>query len=205
MLKQNKMKKIVIFGLLTLAFFNCKAQVVPLQQIIPVEQVIDTYDIVPDENAYIKDINDVFDSYIGTWSGTLNNKNYTFIISKTTIVFDEEYNILQDILIMKHIIVDANTSQVIEDTTNLPNNDAPCTGMIFRTTSQPGLTYVFSYIGIEVNKVACGQNGDVFITLTNNNTQMYLLLYPDHEVYSECQTGPAEQVLPTEKVLLTKQ
>lgn len=202
MLKLHKMKKTILFGLFTLAFFSCKAQITPIQQIVPVEQVISTFDNVPDENAYVKDVNNVFNDYTGTWTGTQQNKNYTFIISKTTIVFDEEYNILQDILIMKHLIVNANTSEVIEDTTSFTDIDAPSTGMLFRTTSQPDLTYIFSYGG---ENYFCGQNGDVFITLTNNNTQMYFLLYPNHEVYSDCQTGLAEQVLPTEKILLTKQ
>ncbi len=106
---------------------------------------------------------------------------------------------------MKHLIVNANTLEVIEDTTSFTVIEAPSTGMLYRITSQPGLTYIFSYIGVKEDKVSCGQNGDVFITLTNNNTQMYFLLYPNHEVYSDCQTGLAKQVLPTEKILLTKQ
>lgn len=189
------MKNIFIIGLLTLSTLNCKAQ------IVPVEQVLNTFDNVPDENAYIKDVNNIFNDYIGTWTGATNNKNYEFYITKTTVVFDEDYNINQDILLMRYLITDS-LGTVIENTTATSDDNAPCTGVYFRTTSQPDLTYVFSYGGEEF---FCGQNGDVFITLINNNTQMYLLLYPNHEIYSDCQTGLAEQVLPTEKILLTKQ
>lgn len=190
------MRKIFLLGFIIASILNCKAQ------IVPVEQVLNNFDNVPDENAYIKDVNNVFDDYIGTWTGVYNNKNYTFVITKSTIVFDETYNINTDILIMKYLIIDVSTYDVIEDTLLLSDEDAHCKGVYFKTTSQLDLTYVFSYGGDEY---FCGQNGDVFITLINNNTQMYLFLYPNHEIFSDCQTGLAEQVLPTEKILLTKQ
>lgn len=187
------MKKI-IFGLILLSI-SCKAQ------IIPVEQVVDNYGNVEDNITYIKDVNNVLDDYVGTWKGTQNDIDYTFMITERTIVFDEEYNVNQDVLIMKHLIVNSTTLEIIEDTTLISDEDVHSEGGLFRRYSSGGLTYMFYYGG---NNYSCGQNGEVNITLKSSNSQMYLRLNARNKM-DDCTTGFAEQVLPTEDVLLTKQ
>ncbi|WP_338732485.1 DUF6705 family protein [Mangrovimonas cancribranchiae] len=189
----------LIIPMLFFFAISCKAQ------IIPVEQVVDHFGNVEDETTYIKDVNNILDNYVGTWVGIQNGKSYTFIITEKIIVYDEYYSTLNDILIMKYLIVDTNTLDVIEDTTSMSDEDAPCEGIIFRSNSSGGLTYVFMYTGINEDKVSCGQNGDVFITLKNNNTQLYLKLSSYHEMYGPCLGGSAEQILPEEGILLTRQ
>ena len=193
------MKKIIRIGFLILTTFSCKAQ------IVPVEQVIDTYDNVEEGvTTYIKDVNNVLDDYVGIWKGTQDNREYTFIITERTIVFDEEENINADVLLMRHLIIDSTTFEIIEDATAISDEDVPSEGALFKLNSSGGLTYMFYYIGVDEDKVECGQSGDVFITLKNNNTQMYLILMPSYST-GNCTTGLAEQVLPTEGILLTKQ
>ncbi|WP_417195245.1 DUF6705 family protein [Bizionia sp.] len=185
---------VIVFILTTI---SCKAQ------IIPVEQVVDNFENVEEGlTTYIKDVNNVLDAYVGTWTGTENGKDYTFIITENTIVFDEQYNINADVLIMKHLIVESNTLRVIEDTRLVSDENAPCEGAFFRQFSGSGLSYAFFYDGEDY---FCGQNGEVYVTLKNNNTQMFLKLGANHEKYSQCQTGWAHQVLPENGILLTKQ
>ncbi|MFC5194551.1 DUF6705 family protein [Bizionia hallyeonensis] len=185
---------VIVFILTTI---SCKAQ------IIPVEQVVNNFENVEEGvTTYIKDVNHVLDDYVGTWTGNTNNKEYTFIITEKTIVFDEQYNIDIDVLVMKYLILDASNFNVIEDTRSLPDENAPCQGVVFRQFSGSGLSYEFYYSGEDY---FCGQNGEVYVTLKNNNTQLFLSLGSNHEKYSQCQTGWANQVLPENGILLTKQ
>jgi len=192
-------QKITLFAIFLL-FVSCKAQ------IIPVEQVIGNYDMVEEgQTNYIKDINNVLDDYVGTWIGNYNNKNYTFIITKTTIIFDEKYNIDADILLMKHLIAGSTTSDIIEDTTLLSDKDAHSSGLYFDRFSSGGLSYVFDYGG---DYYDCGRMGEVVVTLFNDKTQMYLIMIQGHDTVvnydEECPGGEVEQVLPTERIALTK-
>jgi len=190
-----------------LPLLHCKAQILPFENIVAVEQVIDNYDAVEEgETTYIKDVNNVLDNYTGVWKGTIGAKNYTFNIYEKTIVYDEEYNIIADVLIMKYLIVDSISLEVIEDSTVTLGEDFPCKGAArFNMFSGNEMAYVFDYIGMDSSKVACGQNGEVYATLKNNNTQLFLKLSANHYLYNECLTGLVEQVLPAYGILLTKQ
>jgi len=193
------MKKIILIASIILTTLSCKAQ------IVPVEQVLWDFDNVEEGvTTYIKDVNNVFDAYVGTWKGTLNNIEYSFIITEKTVVYDEDYNINQDKLLMRHKIVDLTTNTIIEDATAISDEDVPSEGALFIRNSSGGLTYKFYYIGVDEEKVECGQSGDVYITLKNSNTQMYLVLMPSYDT-GDCTTGLTEQILPTEGILLTKQ
>lgn len=64
-------------------------------------------------------------------------------------------------------------------------------------------TYQLIYSGYEV---LCGQSGNVFIAIINNNTQMNFILYPDGEVDADsCLNGQVDQILPTELITLDRQ
>ncbi len=187
------MKNTLIFlGIMLIISLSCKAQ------IIAVEDFPD-YNKDLEDGAYIKDINNVLDKYTGTWAGHQNDTIYQFVVDKYTDI-DERLKYTHDRLIIKYKITNSD-GEVIEDTTNLP--DESTLVMFGRYLSKQG-QYVLYYQGSNSD---CGQNGDVFLSvLDRNSNKMNLSLSVDGEVWFDCTTGPAEQVLPTGKgIILTKQ
>lgn len=179
----------ILIAIFTLTLISCKAQ------IIAVEDYNDYPNDIPD-GAYIKDINNVLPKFVGAWKGSFNDKNYEFEITKETISY---LGIKEDQLLMRYKITD-NLGNEIENTLSLPNDDGYVmqNGYINKNGG-----YVFSYIGREV---ACGQNGVVYIGLyKTNSNKMFLRLSPNGEMYPECITGEAEQILPLDWIDLTKQ
>jgi hypothetical protein len=152
------------------------------------------------DGAYIKDLNNVLDKYVGTWKGVYDTKNYEFEVIK----FTEEHtdgilNYKEDLLLIRYKVT-TNSGTELVNTLNLSNNHMHTINGSYLTTNG---TYVLSYLG---TKGECGQNGTVYISVsgTNNNT-MRLGLYVDGEIYPECTTGPAEEILSTTGILLIKQ
>ena len=192
------MKNLILpIAVITLSIFSCKAQ-----HIIPVE---DTYKYIGTEGGllgdydyvYVKDVNNQLAKFIGTWKGKYNNNSYEFRIMKIT---TDDGEVKEDELLMRYKITDTN-GIILENTLLLPN-DSPFimkNGYIAKTG-----TYVFYYIGKEV---ACGQNGWFFFnTLSlSNNTKADVFLQVEGEMYPECTTGEAKQILPTVQIELIKQ
>ncbi|RPD94040.1 hypothetical protein EGM88_12670 [Aureibaculum marinum] len=189
------MKKLLLIGLIILSTLNCKAQ------IIPIEEYIDYRDNeieIPD-GAYIKDVNNLLDKFIGTWEGTYNNKTYKFYITEITKSYLE---ISEDKLLIRYKITDTD-GNVIENTTALPSDNTLV--IKGRYLDKSKYTYVFYYQGKNSD---CGQNGDVFISVYGtNNTKMKLFLQVSGEIWSgaDCPDTPIAQILPTEQMELIKQ
>ena len=185
------MKKTFIILITVMSIMSCKAQ------IIPIEDHINYYDneIEIADGAYIKDVNNLLPKFIGTWLGNYNNKNYEFVITKIT---DNFLGISNDILQMRFKITDAN-GNIIDDTTNLPNNSSlVCNGRFILRSH----TYVLSYVG---NNAECGESGDIFISINiNNNNSMELKLSPDKDLISD-NCNSISFIIPTEPISLTKQ
>lgn len=66
-------KYILLITVISFSFFNCKAQ-----QIVNVN----TYNTVPDEGKYFKDIDNNFANFTGTWSSTNGNLTFKIILVK---------------------------------------------------------------------------------------------------------------------------
>jgi hypothetical protein len=191
------MKKIItLISILMFTSISCKSQIIAVEN-------FNTYKKNGNEiteGTYIKDVNNILNKFIGTWSGNHNNINYEFKIIKNTKNFKTRPSIKKDELILRYKITNTN-GNVIENTLSLPN-DSPFvmkSGYVAKTGS-----YVFSYIGKDV---ACGQNGWVFMGILNNsnNKKAKLFLQVEGENYPECTTGAAEQILPMEQMELVKQ
>jgi len=190
------MKKLLILGFLILSAISCKAQ-----QIIPLEKAIEYRDSdteIPD-GTYLKDINGLLNKYLGTWKGTYNNKNYTFIVTK---IKKDFLGISKDKLLIRYLIT-TTTGSILEDTRNLPDaNTLVIEGDYLSSNTK---YYVLNYFGKNTN---CGQSGEVFIsTITSSgNKQMKLFLAPYQDLIdkSVCPTL-ATQILPTKSMILTKQ
>lgn len=187
-----KLKNTLLAITLTLTAISCKAQIIAVEN-------YHNYNKELDDGAYIKDINNVLNKFVGTWKGTYNNKNYEFRIVKNTKNFKTRPSIKKDEVLMCYKITD-NNGTIIENTLTL-TNDSPFVmknGYIDRDGG-----YVFSYIGRDV---ACGQNGWVFTQVYgNNNKKLQLFLQVEGENYPSCTTGEAKQILPTKSIELNKQ
>jgi hypothetical protein len=190
------MKKIIIVGCMLIITLSCRAQ-----QIEPVEKTRAYMDAggIPD-GIYLKDVNNLFNKYLGTWKGTFDNKNYTFVI---TMFKDEYLGIAEDKLLIRYLITNSSGA-IIEDTRSLPNESPNVIhGNYFSKTAS---YYASNYAGKES---LCGQKGTVFIRIKNtSNTMMSLVLSPDKDMILE-QDCPglklAVQLLPINGMMLTKQ
>ena len=191
------MKKI-FFSLIVVINISCKAQ-----NILPIERMINYIEdedkgLLDDGISYVKDVNGILNKFVGTWKGSYQNKNYEFKISKNT---KQEVSIKKDRLIIRYKITDSRSGirLAIANTLNLPTGD----GFIIRgqyLTSQG--TYVLDYFGLDG---ICGQNGTVFISIQGNNNIMKFGVKIEGEIYPDCTTGSASQVMPLEGITLTKQ
>ncbi|SDG88804.1 DUF6705 family protein [Winogradskyella thalassocola] len=158
------MKHILFILLITATLFSCKVQQVYAQELIAVEEHINYLNNETEiqDNTYFKDVNNLFDEFIGVWIGSYNDKNFTFIISETT----EQSSIRPlsfDKLMINYKVTDISGVTLI-DTTNLPiTNLLVMQGTYF---IENGESYQLSYYGEEFE---CGDFGKIFITVINNN------------------------------------
>lgn len=193
--RAKKMRNIIVLLLVTFFHLQCKAQT-----IIPVEEVIEYMDSNKEfpKGSYLKDVNNKLDVYIGTWKGIYGDKMFEFTLSKFT---DIRVNIKEDILLMRYLITTTNGS-IIEDTRSLPNlNPYVIQGYYIEKS-----TYALTYGGKDAK---CGQTGTIFIDWLkgSNNTKMTLFLEPEQMIISsqECPNGRAQQIIPHEQIILSKE
>ena len=188
------MKRITIIAVLLLFVLHCKAQ-----NIVPVEKAIDYKTAgkgIP-VDTYLKDVNNLFAPYIGTWKGTINNKTYTFFITKIT---ETGNGRSVDKLTIHHLIFDNILGYTLEDTRI--KSRPHITGWNF----QKDLSYYHLHYTAE--NPWCGRMGQVSIKKTNATTMLlYFTPGPVGGPFDRCPGGKmTEQILPTEVPLaLTKQ
>jgi hypothetical protein len=195
-IKNNKMKKIIIIGIIIITTLSCNAQ-----QIIPIEKIIDyrrTETGLPEGLIYLKDVNNLLDKYVGIWKGTYDSKKYEFRITKFT---ETRERVKEDILLIRYIITEANGTE-IENTTMLPDNNY----LVVRGDYIDRSSYLLTYIGKKGN---CGQSGTIFIStsIKSNYNQMLLSLEPEQMLISakDCPNGRAQQIIPHEQIILSKE
>lgn len=190
------MKKLILLGCLLIIGISCKAQT-----IVPVEKSIEYKETggIPD-GVYLKDINNLLLKYIGTWKGTYEGKNYTFVITK----FRHDFlGISADKLLVRRLITTTNGT-VIEDTRSLPDTSPDVIKGSFFSKD-------LSYYGLRFfgENSICGNQGTVFIRMKNTtNTSMSLTFMQDMVTINE-ENCPglklAEPSLPISGMMLTKQ
>lgn len=175
-----------IFLLLTVLFFyNCKAQMV-----LPIEEDYSHYknQIEVPDGTYFKDLNGVFDKYLGVWHGSKDLLNYELSISKITDTF---LNVTTDRLIIKYKVIDS-PGNVLINTMNNQDDDL----LVIRGNYllENGETYTLDYNGVEMN---CGQSGIIFITVVDNGNKLLMdyIIEGDFDS-SSCPNGEAEQIIP---------
>jgi len=193
------MKKIIIILVISLSVYNCKAQVISLEE-------ANTYFLsedegLPDHVTGVKDINNTLDEFLGVWTLDYNNKHYELTITKFESML---VDIPNDILLIKHKITD-NNGVVLDDTTILPNKSPLIMkGRFFLSDNE---TYLVSYFG---SNSKCGQFGDVIIYIDNDNVlgnEMIFHFDRGHDIINsnEC-TAPVTFPFPIDTFLtFTKQ
>ncbi len=184
------MKQIALTLLFAMLFINCRAQTV-----IPLEDFEDYNQELPD-NAHVKDVNNILLPYVGRWSGSYNGNTYIFKIEKFTRISNNK-GLRFDKLHMRYKITDGS-GNIMANTLDLPDDSKYIISGNYLSESG---SYVLNYLGFNA---ACGQNGSVFISVSPNGNILNLFLSPDGELYPECTTGYAGQVLPKDWIDLYK-
>jgi len=109
---KNILKYILLFSVL-----SCKSQITT---VVP----LSSYDYP--NGAYVKDLDNELNYYVGTWQGILNNKKYIFEFVKFTQhqrgLISEDYY-YRDEIKGKLKVIDLQTNQVLYDNLNAINYD----------------------------------------------------------------------------------
>lgn len=201
--------KLFILLILSFTFFNCKSQIVPVEELI---QYWDSEDGLPEGTTYVKDVNNLLDKYVGTWTGMYAGKQYEFHIVKITEQSSSGSGIMYDELNLYYKITENGV--IIEDTTSLMPEHQGTPGELTQQVPDFMLatgdllmnkTYTFNYNGRNAD---CGQSGTIYISVgwDNNPNKMKLYLLPggDH-ISSENCIEIANHILPLEQATLYKQ
>lgn len=156
------MKKIIILTFLTQTLLSC-AQTYPIYPLNSPEAP---------SGAYIKDIDNEFTPYLGTWEGTWDNKKITFYLNKL------EHKIVEtlvgfkyrDVVIAQYKVIDLATGIIIEDSTT--TTDFNSIDLQATTINRNKNFLPFFYDG---GLSKCGLSADVFMyrDLTNPNILKY--------------------------------
>ena len=169
---------------------SCSAQTYPLR----------TFTDIP-ENAYQKDTNNEFQSYVGTWKGIWNNR--TLYITFKTIInhYNENLKYYKDYLVGKFKVLDSN-GNILFDNTNLADNDVKIWGSGIRKLDD-------KYSLIYIDPDLCNTSGNIIINFTDSSKTKLNWKYnkDSNMITTDCQyynTIPFPQALP-EEIILTKQ
>lgn len=187
---KNKSIAYIIIVLLSL---SCKAQQYPLNTY---------YDSIPN-NSYIKDLNNDFNKYVGTWKSTLGSKEIYLYITKQinrpiTILTKSYYS---DVLLIRYEVL--NNTQILESTKNTNNENV---GILSMRLDFNG-SVIFRYSGGK-----CGVGWGMINTEYIDSTHLKWNYIPESTVLTNinCPDYPADGIkinLPyePENIIFTKE
>ena len=202
MLKIKIMKNPIVLLLMLLASYNMSSQIA-VSQILP----LSTH-IFP-ENAYLKDLNNVLAPYVGTWEGTVNNKKYTFIVTKFTQHYDDFGKYFKDELMLKLKVTDLTNGTIIYDNHSAVTYDEY---NIMGTTPHQGMFHCF-FTDSETN---CKNEFEFYLRniIGNPNQKTYCYfayqqswnpLSNGYDCYTNVDRMSLPVYLPTQDLILTRQ
>ena len=188
--------KILQITLITLFTINisCKAQIVPLKSLD-----------YPD-GAYLKDLDNILPFWVGTWKGSINNKEYTFQFVKFTqhqITFSDGSSYFRDILMGKFKVVNLSTNQIIYNDLNVVNFD----DYKIERIGKMQIEYFFMFYDSQNNCRNKAQFSLIKDT-TNSNQVLYKNFKYDEYDHWECPFQNQEAIplfLPKVELVLTRQ
>lgn len=165
-----------MIGLISMA---CKAQILPVELVV---FHINDDEGIPENTTHIKDINNLFDDYVGNWNLSLEGKSYELFITKHTDI-RRDGELLEDILLVRFKILESNNS-TIEDTSALPDdNPLVIRGAYFLEGAKSYQLYFFG------DDFECGEVGNVYLiksddTDSNGNAQLKFFFTQKNDVIS---------------------
>lgn len=145
------------------------ATIIPCQQkIIPLRTFTD---IPYDDCYYMKDTDNELQDFVGTWTGTWDNKtlivNFKKVINKYDI--NRKYN--RDLIIGKYKVVD-NSGTILFDNTMDSDINAKIEGGKFAkigAKAGPEIDIGGKYSMRYYDKTLCNLNGSIYLNFTDNN------------------------------------
>jgi hypothetical protein len=168
--------------------------------------IIDVYDdivhVVP-QGTYLKDINNTFDIFLGTWKWQEGNKILIIKVEKVTQYYYPEYGTFQDFIKANYSYTVDNGNTYIVNTINqnLGNNN-PEENAMYSSGSLTQSEIGFTFKDIVYNKERCSA---LFKFLPNTTSQVKLSLSNDHFGYLLPDTPPNPNFSIPNNVILTKQ
>lgn len=182
--------------LLLIITLSCKAQIIPIEQHLTYLEAyeVEEADEVPfPQGIYFKDVNNLFDAYIGSWVGTYNGNTIELEITERT--DDDGFGTIIDELLLRYRVTNGGVE--IANTLNLPDNDPKVNkGMYFDHNGIYQMHYIYS--------IDCGQVGTLYIKVRPNPNEMTFSLYPKRERDNSPDCTNPNQILPTSYIVLTK-
>ncbi|MBV8326784.1 DUF6705 family protein [Chryseobacterium sp.] len=188
-----KIRNFKITILLSLLFMiSYKAQILPLNTAL---------NDIP-ANAYIKDINNELNPYIGTYKATYQGNEITLFIIKEDYKLEKssDKNYFMDALVVKYIVKDFS-GKILQDT---QNNSIPNIKLYSIGTRPAKNTVIFYYTGTN-----CGVGWGKIILQKINDTQVSWDYRPNDTVLDDSKCPPGTDIkiyLPeTKDLIFTKQ
>jgi hypothetical protein len=193
---------IILFSLMINLFFGQKP-ILPFTPTCPSYNIVPlrTYTEIPEDQCYyMKDTNNELPDYVGTWTGTWNNKTI-YITFKKTNRYNTFFKYNKDILIGKFKVVNSN-GNVLFDNIGISDDKAKIWGGKF--VKDQNNEYSLRYLDSD----DCNTSGRITIHFTDaSKTQLeWQFSYNSMMISADCQyyaTGIPE-VLP-KGIVLTKQ
>ncbi|AYN01920.1 DUF6705 family protein [Chryseobacterium sp. 3008163] len=194
---------IILFSLMINLFFGQKP-ILPFTPTCPSYNIVPlrTYTDIPEDLCYyMKDTNNELPDYVGTWTGSWNNKTIYITFKKMEKQYYEFGEYYEDKLIGKFKVVNSDGS-ILFDNTGIPDDKAKLRGGGFYKLAPND--YSITYTDRDV----CNISGRIIIHFTDvSKTQLkWQFSYNSMMISTDCQyhaTGIPD-VLP-KGVVLTKQ
>nr|WP_314495154.1 DUF6705 family protein [uncultured Chryseobacterium sp.] len=194
-MKSINTKSIVIFILL-MNVLSCKSQILPLNTLL--ENTT--------SNAYLKDIDNELDPYVGTYKADFQDKKITIFITKEihTLVDLGDQEFYRDVLLIKYIVQNLS-GIIIQNTQNMTFHSNQIQHTIVSMRTLPSLNAItFSYGGTN-----CGVGWGKIILKKINTSQISWEYRPNDIILdsTKCPDGTDINIyLPeTKDLIFTKQ
>jgi hypothetical protein len=153
--------------------------------------------------TYIKDVNNTFTKFLGTWKWQEGSKVLIFKIEKVTQYHYTEYDTYEDFIKGNYSYsIDGGATYVVNTISQNLGNDNPKTNPMYTsgTNSQESIKLIFK--DVLIGKTNCDAK---FTFLINSNNQMKVTLSNDTRGYFYPEIAPNQDFSIPNNVVLTKQ
>lgn len=194
------MRKLIFVAFVFLGLVGCKTS----EKILPIES-FETSTIVKKhsnlKNIYFKDVNGVFEKYVGTWSGVQDGKSFELEITAYNAQEEDRDasvfgGIKYDRLLMQYKVTDVS-GNILRNTLNHPlemGNPYTSIGQYF--SGEDASVYNMAYV-VHKNE-DCKYFALMRIGLINNETQLEVIINPNVFKKNNCEEIASNPLFPIE-------